>query len=95
MKQQLRTLKLAALVTADVIVVNGRDVSTASYTPLIEHMSALIHDRGFHMSHLALKVASSAVIANANANQAIINQYVLSPDLVSLHLRCFRNALHA
>merc|ERR1711968_57959 len=33
------------------------------------------------MSHLALKVGSSAVIADATNNQPIINQYVLSPAL--------------
>ena len=82
MRQQLRTLKLAALITSDAILRKwGREVSPASYASLIEHMSALVHDRDLHMSHLALKVASSAVLANASANQPIVQQYVLSPAL--------------
>jgi cullin-associated NEDD8-dissociated protein 1 len=82
MRQQLRTLKLAALITSDAILRKwGRDVSPTSYASLIEHMSGLVNDRDLHMSHLALKVASSAVLANASANQAVVQQYVLSPAL--------------
>ena len=56
-------------------------MSAVSYASLIEQMSALVHDRDLHMSHLALKVASTTISANPEANQALVKQHFLGPAL--------------
>ena len=81
MRQQMRTLKLTTLVTADAVVMKwGRDVSESGYASLIQHIGGLVHERDLHMSHLAIQMAVSCVTANGNNHQNI-EQYVLQPAL--------------
>jgi hypothetical protein len=75
LRQQLRTLKHASLTALDALVLSkGSDLSPALCEVVLNETAALISDSDLNLTHLALRISTNLLKANALANCPIVSR---------------------